>query len=84
MDIGRDGIVDERRFGVTNMGNENPVTARDYLAYPRMEAMVEMIEKAEAKGAVWSCPRRTSTSGTSRRCLRRCLPAFRGRPASTS
>ncbi|WP_290849277.1 flagellar motor control protein ZomB [Gordonia sp. (in: high G+C Gram-positive bacteria)] len=50
MDIGRDGIVDERRFYVTNMGNENPVTAQDYLSYPRMEAMVEMIDKAEAKG----------------------------------
>ena len=50
MDIGRDGIVDERRFYVTNMGNENPVTARDYLEYPRMRAMVEKIHEAESKG----------------------------------
>ncbi|MBM7368198.1 flagellar motor control protein ZomB [Gordonia hydrophobica] len=50
MDIGRDGIVDERRFYVTNMGNENPVTAQDYLEYPRMRAMVETIHKVEAEG----------------------------------
>ncbi|MGB3695965.1 MAG: flagellar motor control protein ZomB [Gordonia sp. (in: high G+C Gram-positive bacteria)] len=50
MDIGRDGIVDERRFYVTNMGNENPITAQDYLDYPRMRAMVETIERTEARG----------------------------------
>ncbi|EGD54096.1 hypothetical protein SCNU_15279 [Gordonia neofelifaecis NRRL B-59395] len=50
MDIGRDGIVDERRFYVTNMGNENPVTAEDYLEYPRMRAMVEKIHETEAEG----------------------------------
>ncbi|WP_424324564.1 hypothetical protein [Gordonia sp. (in: high G+C Gram-positive bacteria)] len=50
MDISRDGIVDERRFYVTNMGNENPVTAQDYLDYPRMRAMVRMIDESEARG----------------------------------
>ena len=50
--IGRDGIVDERRFYVTNMANENPVTAEDYLDYPRMRAMVETIEKTRRDGGV--------------------------------
>ena len=52
IDIGRSGIVDERRFYVTNMGNENPVTAQDYLDYPRMRVMVEMIDKYHAEGGV--------------------------------
>ncbi|QRY62478.1 hypothetical protein JVX90_19260 [Gordonia sp. PDNC005] len=52
MDIGRDGIVDERRFYVTNMGNENPVTAEDYLDYPRMRAMVERINELHATGGI--------------------------------
>lgn len=52
IDIGRSGIVDERRFYVTNMGNENPVTAEDYLAYPRMSAMVEKIDKYREEGGV--------------------------------
>ncbi|AZG46854.1 hypothetical protein [Gordonia insulae] len=52
IDIGRSGIVDERRFYVTNMGNENPVTAEDYLDYPRMRAMVEWIDKYHSEGGV--------------------------------
>ncbi|MBD0863024.1 hypothetical protein IA539_17715 [Gordonia sp. zg691] len=52
IDIGRSGIVDERRFYVTNMGNENPVTAEDYLDYPRMRAMVEKIDKYRQDGGV--------------------------------
>ncbi len=52
IDIGRSGIVDERRFYVTNMGNENPVTAADYLDYPRMRAMVEKIDEYKAAGGV--------------------------------
>ncbi|GAC79279.1 arabinofuranosyltransferase [Gordonia malaquae] len=52
MDIGRDGIVDERRFYVTNMGNENPVTAEDYLDYPRMRAMVDRINELHATGGI--------------------------------
>lgn len=51
-DIGRSGIVDERRFYVTNMGNENPVTAEDYLDYPRMGAMAEWIERYHDEGGV--------------------------------
>ncbi|GAB18799.1 arabinosyltransferase AftB [Gordonia effusa NBRC 100432] len=52
IDIGRSGIVDERRFYVTNMGNENPVTAEDYLNYPRMRAMVEKIDEFHTTGGV--------------------------------
>ncbi|OUC80865.1 flagellar motor control protein ZomB [Gordonia lacunae] len=52
IDIGRSGIVDERRFYVTNMGNENPVTAEDYLDYPRMAAMVEKIDEYRKDGGV--------------------------------
>ncbi|MFT4128245.1 MAG: flagellar motor control protein ZomB [Gordonia sp. (in: high G+C Gram-positive bacteria)] len=52
IEIGRSGIVDERRFYVTNMGNENPVTAADYLDYPRMRAMVEDIEKYHQRGGL--------------------------------
>ena len=52
IDIGRSGIVDERRFYVTNMGIENPVTAEDYLDYPRMRAMVEEIDKYRDSGGV--------------------------------
>lgn len=52
IDIGRSGIVDERRFYVTNMGNENPVTAADYLDYPRMRAMVKWIDEFRTQGGV--------------------------------
>ncbi|MEE3852238.1 flagellar motor control protein ZomB [Gordonia sp. LSe1-13] len=52
IDIGRSGIVDERRFYVTNMGNTNPVTAEDYLDYPRMGAMAEWIERYHEEGGV--------------------------------
>lgn len=52
MDIGRDGIVDERRFYVANMANENPITAEDYLDYPRMRAMMERIEELDGKGGI--------------------------------
>ena len=52
MEIGRSGIVDERRFYVTNMAIENPVTAKDYLDYPRMRAMVEKIDEVRATGGI--------------------------------
>ncbi|MFT4201346.1 hypothetical protein [Gordonia sp. (in: high G+C Gram-positive bacteria)] len=52
LDIGRVGIVDERRFYAVNMGNPNPVTAQDYLKFPRMEAMMKSIEEFHEKGAV--------------------------------
>ncbi len=50
--IGRSGIVDERRFYVTNMGIQNPVTAEDYLDYPRMRAMARRIEEYRGQGGV--------------------------------
>ncbi|WOC12367.1 hypothetical protein [Gordonia sp. MP11Mi] len=50
--IGRNGIVDERTFYVTNMANENPVTAEDYLEYPRMRAMVETIHDVHKTGGI--------------------------------
>ncbi|MFM9377190.1 hypothetical protein [Gordonia sp. VNK21] len=52
MDIGRNGIVDERRFYVANMANENPVTAEDYLDYPRMRAMVAKIDELRESGGI--------------------------------
>ncbi|MCT7661579.1 hypothetical protein N4S67_24540 [Mycobacterium sp. CPCC 205710] len=38
------GIVDERRFYAQATGNAHPVTAADYLDYPRMRAVLEAIE----------------------------------------
>ncbi len=52
MDISRNGIVDERRFYVANMAIENPVTAKDYLEYPRMRAMVEKINELHGTGGI--------------------------------
>ncbi|WP_301546815.1 hypothetical protein [Gordonia sp. X0973] len=52
LDIGRVGIVDERRFYAVNMGNPNPITGQDYLEFPRMRAMVEAIDKFHDDGAV--------------------------------
>jgi arabinofuranosyltransferase len=37
------GIVDERRFYAQATGNSHPLTAADYLDYPRMRAMVAAI-----------------------------------------
>jgi arabinofuranosyltransferase len=37
------GIVDERRFYAQATGNPHPVTAADYLDYPRMRAAIEAI-----------------------------------------
>ncbi len=37
------GIVDERRFYAQATGNAHPVTAADYLDYPRMRAVIEAI-----------------------------------------
>ncbi|GAA4681686.1 hypothetical protein [Gordonia humi] len=52
IDIGRNGIVDERTFYVTNMAIENPITAEDYLDYPRMRAMVEKIDEVHKTGGI--------------------------------
>ncbi|WP_370647136.1 flagellar motor control protein ZomB [Mycobacterium sp. IDR2000157661] len=38
------GIVDERRFYAQATGHAHPLTAADYLAYPRMRAVLEAIE----------------------------------------
>ena len=37
------GIVDERRFYSQATGNAHPITATDYLDYPRMRAVIEAI-----------------------------------------
>lgn len=52
MSIGREGIVDERRFYVANIGKENPVTAEDYLDFQRMRSMVAGIEEHRNDGGV--------------------------------
>nr|WP_253647942.1 flagellar motor control protein ZomB [Williamsia deligens] len=51
-DIGRSGIVDERRFYIQNMSIKHPITAEDYLDYPRMRAMVENIDEHAERGGV--------------------------------
>jgi arabinofuranosyltransferase len=51
-DIGRQGIVDERRYYIQNIGVEHPVTAADYLDYPRIRAMVEEIAEHRETGGV--------------------------------
>jgi arabinofuranosyltransferase len=38
------GIVDERRFYSQATGNAHPLTAADYLDYPRMRAVIEAID----------------------------------------
>jgi arabinofuranosyltransferase len=38
------GIVDERRFYAQATGNAHPVTAADYLDYPRMRAVLEALD----------------------------------------
>jgi arabinofuranosyltransferase len=38
------GIVDERRFYAQATGHAHPVTAADYLAYPRMRAVLEALD----------------------------------------
>jgi arabinofuranosyltransferase len=51
-EIGRQGIVDERRYYIQNIGIEHPVTAADYLNYPRIRAMVEEIAEHQEAGGV--------------------------------
>jgi arabinofuranosyltransferase len=38
------GIVDERRFYAQATGNAHPMTATDYLDYPRMRAVIDAID----------------------------------------
>lgn len=42
------GIVDERRFYSQATGNAHPLTAADYLGYPRMRAVLATIEATPA------------------------------------
>jgi arabinofuranosyltransferase len=51
-EIGRGGIVDERRYYIQNIGIEHPITAEDYLNYPRIRAMVASINKHQDTGGV--------------------------------
>ncbi|WP_237341615.1 flagellar motor control protein ZomB [Williamsia soli] len=51
-EIGRGGIVDERRYYIQNIGIEHPITAEDYLNYPRIRAMVASINKHQNTGGV--------------------------------
>jgi len=51
-EIGRGGIVDERRYYIQNIGVEHPITAEDYLSYPRVRAMVESIAEHQDTGGV--------------------------------
>ncbi|SIS21177.1 flagellar motor control protein ZomB [Williamsia sterculiae] len=51
-DIGRSGIVDERRFYIHNLGVTHPITAEDYLNYPRVRPMVELIDEHRDVGGV--------------------------------
>ncbi len=50
--ISRDGIVDERRFYVANLANENPITAVDYLDFPRMRSLIERVDEVRPTGGV--------------------------------
>lgn len=46
------GIVDERRFYAQATGHAHPLTASDYLDYPRMRAVLKAIENTP-DGALW-------------------------------
>ena len=46
------GIVDERRFYAQATGNAHPMTASDYLDYPRMRAVIEAISNTPGGGVV--------------------------------
>src|SRR5699024_3100438 len=46
----RDGIVDERAFYVAETGHAHPITAQDYLDFPRMTSMVDTIRATPEGG----------------------------------
>lgn len=50
--ISRNGTVDERSFYVTHTGNPHPLTAADYLDFPRIEAMTNAIRRSSDGGLV--------------------------------
>ena len=66
------GIVDERRFYAQATGHAHPLTAADYLDYPRMRAVLTAIDNTP-DGALL-LPAGTTTSGTSFPPIRRHPP----------
>ena len=48
--IGRTGIVDERAFYSLQTGHAHPITANDYLDYPRMQALQEILRQTPRGG----------------------------------
>ncbi|MDF0530788.1 flagellar motor control protein ZomB [Tsukamurella sp. 8F] len=50
--IGRSGIVDERSFYSMQTGHSHPVTAQDYLDYPRMRSLQQWLQ-ATPRGGVY-------------------------------
>ncbi|MET9327335.1 flagellar motor control protein ZomB [Tsukamurella sp. NPDC003166] len=48
--IGRTGIVDERAFYSLQTGHAHPITADDYLDYPRMHALQEILRQTPRGG----------------------------------
>ena len=72
------GIVDERRFYSQATGNAHPLTAADYLDYPRMRAVIEAINNTP-DGALL-LPSGNYTSGTSCPRFRRRRPRLASRP----
>lgn len=68
------GIVDERRFYAQATGHAHPLTAADYLDYPRMRAVITALENTPTGRCC--CPRATTTCGTwCPHCHRRRTPA---------
>lgn len=51
-EIGRGGIVDERRFYIANLSNPHPITAEDYIDYGRIRTMVEDIDQYKNQGGI--------------------------------
>ncbi|MBO0854795.1 MAG: hypothetical protein J2P18_13665 [Nocardia sp.] len=54
--ISATGIVDERIYYVLNSGHDHPITATDYLDYPRMRAMVQDIAATPDGGVLINSP----------------------------
>ncbi|BDH55221.1 flagellar motor control protein ZomB [Tsukamurella sp. PLM1] len=48
--IGKTGIVDERAFYSLQTGHAHPITADDYLDYPRMKALQEILRQTPRGG----------------------------------
>ena len=63
------GIVDERRFYSQATGHAHPLTAADYLDYPRMRSV--LVASTTLRTAPCCCHRATTTNGMSCRRSRR-------------